>query len=239
VIEALLLDFDGLLYDTEGAVYGAWNALYARHGQELEIDLWVRESIGRPPGTSNFDPVLALQALVGRELDVEALRAEGEAVKRAQLPDRLMPGADALLSAARARGIRTAIVTSNHSTNVRRHLARAHTTFAFDALVSAEGDRDRGKPRPTLYLEALQVLGVAPERAVAFEDSPTGIAAAKAAGLLCVAVPNALTRGRPGVEAADLVLDSLEQVDLDRLSAGTYTAVASGDGRRRQSARAR
>jgi HAD superfamily hydrolase (TIGR01509 family) len=224
VIEALLLDFDGLLYGTEDAVYEGWNELYGRYGLQLDLDLWVRESIGRPPGASDFDPVLALQRLVGRELDVEALRREGEQAKRDQLPHELMAGADALLAQARARGLRTAIVTSNDSANVRRHLQRAGSTFAFDALVSAEGDGARGKPSPALYLEAVAVLGVDRSRAIAFEDSPNGIAAAKAAGLICVAVPNALTRGQPGVGEADLVLESLEQVDLDELERLTQPA---------------
>ncbi len=217
MLKALLLDFDGLLYDTEGAVYGAWNDLYVRYGHRLEIDLWVRESIGRPPGASDFDPVAHLQRLVGRELDPEAVRVAGDEGKRERLPDRLMPGADRLLQDARARGLRTAIVTSNHSENVRGHLARAGCTFSFDALVSAEGDGARGKPSPTLYLEALAVLGLAPEQAVALEDSPNGVAAAKAAGLTCIAVPNALTRGAAGLAAADLVLESLTQVNLDDL----------------------
>jgi HAD superfamily hydrolase (TIGR01509 family) len=217
VIEALLLDFDGLLYDTESAEYQAWNDLYARYGLELELGRWVREAIGRPPGTEGFDPVARLHELVGGELDVAALRTAGERGKRERLPHRLMPGAPELLDAARARALRTAIVTSNDSANVRRHLARAGCTFRFDALISAEGDRERGKPNPALYLEALTTFGLGPEQAVALEDSPNGIAAAKAAGLLCIAVPNAVTRGAAGLEAADVVLESLAQVDLDDL----------------------
>lgn len=218
MLEALLLDFDGLLYDTEGAVYDAWNYLYARYGRRLELDLWVRESIGRPPGASDFDPVAHLQQLVGGELDPEAVRLAGEEGQRERLPHRLMPGADELLQDARARGLRAVIVTSNHSENVRRHLARAGCTFSFDALVSAEGDGARGKPSPTLYREALALLDLVPRQAVALEDSPNGIAAAKAAGLTCIAVPNALTRGAAGLAAADLVLDSLTQVDLADLT---------------------
>lgn len=217
MIDALLLDFDGLLYDTEDAEYQAWNDLYARYGLQLDLGLFVRESIGRPPGASDFDPAVHLQQLVGAELDLAALRTAYEEDKRERLPHRLMPGAVELLDAARARRLRTAIVTSNDSANVRRHLARAECTFRFDALLSAEGDRERGKPNPALYLEALAALGLGPRQAVALEDSPHGIAAAKAAGLVCIAVPNAVTRGADGLQAADRLLDSLEQVDLDDL----------------------
>jgi HAD superfamily hydrolase (TIGR01509 family) len=224
MIEALLLDFDGLLYDTEGAEYQAWNDLYGRYGLELELGLFVRESIGRPPGASDFDPAFHLQQLAGGNLDVAALRVAYEEGKRQRLPDRLMPGALELLDAARVRGLHAAIVTSNHSANVRRHLARADCTFRFDALISAEGDRERGKPHPALYLEALTALGLGPEQAVALEDSPNGIAAAKAAGLVCIAVPNAVTRGADGLEAADVLLESLVEVDLDDLPRATQSA---------------
>jgi beta-phosphoglucomutase-like phosphatase (HAD superfamily) len=82
--------------------------------------------------------------------------------------------------------------------------------------VAADGDAARAKPRPTLYLEALDRLGVAAEEAVAFEDSPNGITAAKAARLFCVAVPNPTT-ATLDVTHADLVLRSLEDVPLEDL----------------------
>jgi HAD superfamily hydrolase (TIGR01509 family) len=218
VIEALLLDFDGLLYDTESAAYEAWNELYARHGVQLALDLWVRETIGRPPGTARFDPAAHLEQLAGVTLDASALGGARDDRKRALLPDQLMPGAAELLHGARARGLRTAIVTSNSRPNVLEHLARAGCAIRFDALVTADGDLARGKPNPVLYLEALELFGLQPAQAVAFEDSPTGIAAAKAAGLFCIAVPNDITRGAPGLEAADRILGSLAEVDLDALS---------------------
>jgi HAD superfamily hydrolase (TIGR01509 family) len=218
VIEALLLDFDGLLYDTETAAYGAWADVFARYGQELPMDVWVRDVMGRPPGSSGFDPAAYLAQATGLEIDRPAVLAEREFHKRDRLPRHLMAGAEALLRDAGARGLLTAIVTSNHHDHVREHLARAGSSHRFDALVSADGDLSRGKPNPALYLEALAALGLAPGKAVAFEDSPNGVAAAKAAGLTCVAVPNAITRGAPGLDAADRQLNSLADVDLDALT---------------------
>jgi HAD superfamily hydrolase (TIGR01509 family) len=217
VIEALLLDFDGLLYDTESASYEAWNEVFARYGERLALEVWVREAIGRPPGQSGFDPADQLEESVGRPLDRVGIAEARETSKQSLLPDRLIAGADELLQGARIRGLRTAIVTSNFTENVVGHLARAGCTFAFDAIITADGDPGRGKPSPTLYLEALAELQLTADQAVAFEDSPTGIAAAKAAGLFCIAVPNDITRGAPGVQAADRVLASLKEVDLDAL----------------------
>lgn len=220
VIAALLLDFDGLLYDTETAAYAVWTELYAAHGQQLELAQWVRESIGRPPGQATFDPRVQLQELTGETIAPAEVERFRERVRAQHLPDRLMPGAAALLDGARARGLRTAIVTSNFRANVEAHLARAGCAFPFDAIVTADGDPTRGKPRPDLYLEALATLGGLPAAdAIAFEDSPNGIAAAHAAGLRCVGVPNDITRGAPGLERADLTVDSLADVDLDTLAA--------------------
>ncbi len=98
------------------------------------------------------------------------------------------------------------------------HLSRLEQAVDWDAIVTAELDVSRAKPRPTLYLEALDLLGLAAGEAVAFEDSPNGIRAAKAAGIFVVAVPNTVTRDL-GLDEADLVLDSLAELPPDELLA--------------------
>src|SRR5712664_1370397 len=81
------------------------------------------------------------------------------------------------------------------------------STWAFDALCVPRSSR-AGQAVPHLYLRAIRDLGVAAREALAFEDSPNGIAAAKAAGFRCVAVPNAIT-STLDLSGADLRLDSL------------------------------
>ncbi len=214
MIAALLFDFDGLLYDSETSAYEVWRELYAEHGVPFPLALWQAEVMGRPPNTSSFDPLAHLGELTGAAPD-SGETLQRLARRRLQLfPDRLIVGASDLLAAARVHGVRTAIVSSNHRENVLAHLARAGVVPDFDAIITAEGDPERGKPNPTLYLEALTTLDVEVADAVAFEDSPNGIAAAKAAGLYTVAVPNELTRGAPGLEHADLTLESLAHFTL-------------------------
>jgi HAD superfamily hydrolase (TIGR01509 family) len=79
-------------------------------------------------------------------------------------------------------------------------------TDTFDAIVTSD-DVMHAKPAPDIYLEVCRRLGVAPGEAVALEDSAAGIAAAKAAGLTCIAVPQ---YAETDVSAADEVIDSLE-----------------------------
>jgi HAD superfamily hydrolase (TIGR01509 family) len=217
VIRALLLDFDGLLYDTESSAYGAWETVFAEHGVHLSLRTWVGEVIGRSPGSSSFDPISELERLSGHRVDRHAVLADRDARRQAMLPHKLMPGADALLAGAEAAGIKTAIVTSNSLVNVEGHLARADNTHRFDAIVCADGDPVRGKPNPTLYLEALERLGLDADEAIAFEDSPNGIVAAQAAGLYCIAVPSEITRGAPGLEAADRTIGSLTELRASEL----------------------
>jgi beta-phosphoglucomutase-like phosphatase (HAD superfamily) len=87
-------------------------------------------------------------------------------------------------------------------------LASAGLADAFDATVSSS-EVEHPKPAPDIYLRACELLGVAPAEAVALEDSPSGIAAAKAAGLACIAVPQFV---ETDVSAADEVVDSLEDL---------------------------
>jgi HAD superfamily hydrolase (TIGR01509 family) len=228
VIAALLFDFDGLLYDSETAAYEVWRELYAEHGVEFPLALWQREVMGRPPGTADFDPLTHLEQLAAPALDPDTTRHARALRRDALFPGQLLPGAAELLGRAHVAGIRTAIVSSNHRDRILEHLARAGAPADFDAIITADGDAARGKPSPALYLEALARLGVSARDAVAFEDSPNGVRSAKAAGLRVVAVPNWLTEGAVGLEAADVTLASLADFELADFEPGG--ASTDGDG---------
>ena len=85
-------------------------------------------------------------------------------------------------------------------------------------MIRASDDVKRTKPDPELYLSACQGLGVPASQAIALEDSPNGVAAAKNAGMYVVAIPNILTRRLP-LEQADLRLKTLEDMKLESLLA--------------------
>ena len=212
-VRGLLFDFDGLIVDTETPSMASWQELYREHGHELPLEQWMTlvGTIGAP-----FDPYTHLEELAG-PLDRETVlqRRRDHELSLTDVED-LRPGILEYLEDARALGLKTAIVSSSTKDWINRHLARLERAEHFEAIVAADHDVSRAKPAPTLYLEALDRLELGPEEAIAFEDSPNGIKAAKAAGIFCVAVPNGVT-ATLGLDEADLVLDSLADLPLRAL----------------------
>jgi beta-phosphoglucomutase-like phosphatase (HAD superfamily) len=213
-IRGLLFDFDGLLVDTETPSRLAYEDLYREHGHELPLEKWATlvGTIG-----AEFDPDAHLEQLVGRPLNRDQLTTWRRA-REDELCDLedFRPGIEDYLAEAERLSLSTAIVSSSTSEWIARHLARLDRVNGWDAIVAADGDVERAKPQPTLYLEALATLGLQPHEAIAFEDSLNGIRAATAAGLFVVAVPNPITETF-ALDEADLVLGSLEQLSLEDL----------------------
>jgi HAD superfamily hydrolase (TIGR01509 family) len=211
-IRALLFDFDGLIVDTETPSFASWQEVYREHGQKLPLERWAA-IVGTIGG---FEPLDYLEELHG-PVDREAVQARRDEHEISLLEiEELRPGVLEYLEEAQRVGLKTAIVSSSTQQWVSRHLARLEQAEHFDEIVTADLDQARAKPRPTLYLEALKRLGVSANEAIAFEDSPNGVTAAKAAGIFTVAVPNGVTESL-GLDEADLVLESLAELSLREL----------------------
>jgi HAD superfamily hydrolase (TIGR01509 family) len=208
VIRAVVFDFDGLILDTETSIFRAWQECYAAHGAEpLSIDEWSAE-IGTVRG---LDLVGELRSRAGA---VDDALLEARITRRDALLEleQVRPGIIDWLDAAEARGLRIAIASSSEPSWVEPHLVRLDLRQRFEAIL-CRTDSLPPKPAPDLYLAACAALDVDPAEALAVEDSPHGIAAAKGAGLRCVAVPNPITE-HLDLSAADLVLDSLASMSL-------------------------
>jgi HAD superfamily hydrolase (TIGR01509 family) len=206
---AVVLDFDGLILDTETPIFEAWRTVYDRRGQELGLEVW-QHSLGTHGG---FDPYAHLGSLLGETLPHDALLEEVQALNRAACDAQpLLPGVEDLLRDARGLGLGTAVASSSTRGWVLGWLSRHAIRGLFDVLCGRE-DVAQVKPAPDLFLLAAVRLGVPPGGCVVFEDSPNGMRAARAAGMLCVAVPNTLTR-ELALPDPDLVVSSLAEVPL-------------------------
>jgi HAD superfamily hydrolase (TIGR01509 family) len=213
-IQALIFDFDGLIVDTETPEFNAWHSIFTAHGCELPLATWAL-NIGTH-GAIDIYEVLA-QA-TGQPVDRTAIRQAVRAHYATNTNGQtLLPGVRAYLDAAHQAGIRLAIASSSKHEWVDKHLAEQGIFDYFHAVVCAN-DVEEVKPHPALYLLALERLGVPASAAVAFEDSPNGILAAKAAGIYCIAVPNSITCNLP-LDQADLHLTSLASLPLAELLA--------------------
>jgi HAD superfamily hydrolase (TIGR01509 family) len=213
VIKALILDFDGLILDTEEPVFQSWRELFQSFGVNLPLEAWAG-FVGMSAGTFSFFDYL--EDRLDRPVDRLAL-APGREARELELIDQkpVMPGVMAYLDRARQLGLRMGVASSSSRRWVTGHLERLGLLERFSVIRAAE-DVPHTKPDPALYLAVLDGLGVSPEYAIAFEDSPNGVLAARRAGLFCVAVPNPITR-RLNLDRADLLLNSLEDLSLDEL----------------------
>jgi HAD superfamily hydrolase (TIGR01509 family) len=211
-IAALIFDFDGLIVDSESPGFQAWSEVYATHGCSLPFDKY-SACIGTIGG---FDLHAYLEEQSGRSL----VRADLERACTARWLELvktqpMLPGVAGCVASAKQRGLKLAIASSSTLQWVTHNLRRFALIDQFDAVCTRDYV-SAVKPDPALYLLALEKLGVKADEAIAFEDSPNGILAAKRAGIYCVAIPNPLTEDLP-LELADLRLRSLEEFDIDNV----------------------
>jgi sugar-phosphatase len=214
VIDAVVFDMDGLLIDSEPLWQEAEIEVFARVGIALDRELCLRTR-GR-----KIDEVVDYW-YARRPWRTPSRRALRDAVVErvgglVRERGRAKPGVEHALDFFGARGLPLAIASSSPHQLIEAVLAKLGIGARFRARHSGE-DEVRGKPDPAIFLGAARKLGVPAGRCLAFEDSPSGVLSAKAAGMRCVAVPDRagvaperLPAERAGLAArADLVIDSL------------------------------
>jgi HAD superfamily hydrolase (TIGR01509 family) len=212
MIRAIVFDFDGLILDTEEPVYRSWLEVYEAHGEELPFERWV-QIVGST--TVGFHPQHHLEERLGRSLPKEVLDRRIGRRTELILAQKLLPGVVQHIESAKAMGLKLGVASSSTADWVRGHLARLGILERFDCM-RCRDDVANAKPEPDLYLAVLECLGALASEAIAIEDSPNGVMAAKRAGMRCVAIPNSIT-ARLDLGQADLLLGSLAEVTLAEL----------------------
>lgn len=175
----VLFDFDGVCADTEPFGLEIDRKAFAAFGIEA-----TDEELQSLVGTTGIESVPAVFAAHGMKVSAKKYfkrRGDNSWIYR-EAPIEASPGVCELLGRLHSQGIRTGLVSTTSSMEILFALNRLGLASCFDTIVT--GDLvARRKPDPTPYLEALRYLGADATGAVAIEDSPTGIASAKAAGL--------------------------------------------------------
>lgn len=208
MIEAVIFDMDGLLINSEPV----WREVEISLFEELGISLTdeqAAETMGKRADEvvgywyerfpwETPDPAEVSEELIDRMVGEVAVR------------DIALPGVPEAFDAAEAAGLPTAIASSSPTRLIRAAIGPLEIEHRLQVIRSAENE-PFGKPHPGVYQKTAEQLGVAPTRCLALEDSVNGVRAAKAAGMLCLAIPEEIMRGHRDYHIADKILGSLTE----------------------------
>ena len=217
--KALIFDFDGLILDTETPEVVVWEKIYSDHGLDFPLDSW--STIIGGDGSSTFDAAAHLAGAVAGAVGADSLRRQHRTLSDAlTLTQPLLPGVMGALDQARRLGLRLAVASSSPHAWVDSHLGRLRLRDRFEVVVCSDDvPPGRVKPNPELFLKALEMLKIPADQAIALEDSPNGVRAARAAGVYTIAIPNPVTHGLV-FDGENLRLSSLSELRLGELVSG-------------------
>lgn len=202
---AVVFDLDGVLVDSE-AIWAAAEGLTVEGLRGEYTPAVARQLYGR----GHRDGGAILAGLFGGDADAVADSLLAHALDGFRAGVLMLPGARELVASLRG-AVPVAVASNSVRPIVETALAAGGLADSFDAVICGD-DVARPKPAPDIYLAACRALGVAPVDALAIEDSPVGVAAARAAGLFVVGVPSMAGVTLPD---ASLVLASLAELQLD------------------------
>jgi beta-phosphoglucomutase family hydrolase len=207
-IRAVIWDMDGVIADSGPYHLAAWQEIFGRRG--------VKFTAGDFQHSFGLRNDNIIRNTLGKEItqdEVETIAVEKEETFRRLAGGRIkpLPGALRLLKLLKKEGFRMAIASSTPAENIELVTGSLGIADYFRVIVNGH-DVTEGKPDPRVFLLAAQRLGVKPEHCLVIEDAMAGVAAAKKAGMACLAVTN--THSRQKLKEADLIVDTLEKVTL-------------------------
>jgi len=205
---AVIFDLDGTLVDTETLLEESNKQLCAKYGKTYDPPAFRARAMAHPEPeyTALLKEVCglpgAVEELVKERRDFYFKAQDERGIK-------FKPGAEKLLQALKARGLRLALATSSDRIMLNRVLEKMSLTKTFDVVVDAS-QIAHGKPAPDIYLETARQLKVKPAECMAIDDAPSGIVSAKAAGMYVIGLLD--RRYAKELPGADRVVESLEEV---------------------------
>ena len=184
--KAVVFDNDGLVLDSEEVWTRGEQVLYARRGLEFTIE-HKQELVGQNAAAAG----LILERRLGERGRAAEIIAELDEIVMEELAKGVepMPGAVEVLEAVGSLGLPRGLVSNSPRAFIELALETTGLHEHFDITLSAH-EVAAPKPAPDPYIEACQRLGVDPAEAIALEDSPTGVAAARAAGMTVIGIPS-------------------------------------------------
>jgi HAD superfamily hydrolase (TIGR01509 family) len=217
-LAGVIFDMDGVIVDSEPLSMRTIAEMAAERGVQLEPAL-----LHELTGVSMDRVMEAVGARLGDGLDPAALRRDYDAryLPRLRASAAPTPGLERLIAGLAAAGVPMALASASTLAEIGAVTGALGLGGVLRGVASGE-EVTHSKPAPDVYLLAVERLGAGPAGVVAIEDSATGVAAAVAAGLVCVAIRTAVTHAHDFGQAA-LIVSSLEELDvraLERLVPG-------------------
>ena len=214
MISAVIFDMDGLLIDSEPFWRRAQKYSFATVGLDLNEDD-MRHTMGRRidevvehwwhekpwQGATRQD----IEALIVDKV-IELVNTEGVA----------MPGVMSTLELLKEKKLPMAIASSSSVEIIDAVVTTLNIKNYFDYIYSAQHET-HGKPHPGVFISTAHELNIPPHRCLVFEDSPSGVLAAKAAKMVCIAVPAPENINNKVINIADKLLGSLDEFSLELL----------------------
>lgn len=184
---AIILDLDGVICDTAHFHFLAWHRLAAEYGYEL-----THADNEQLKGVSRADSLTFILGLANKTLSPEQFQEDLHRKNEWYLelvkdmgPLDVLPGVPSFFAEVTARKIPLALGSASKNANMV--LTRVGLIHAFNAIVDAS-QVTHGKPHPETFLKAADLLGIAPEKCLVFEDSAAGVQAAIAGGMNAIGI---------------------------------------------------
>jgi HAD superfamily hydrolase (TIGR01509 family) len=215
-LAAVVFDFDGIIMDSETPEFESHRRVFEQYGASLTAGEWC-DQVGIWNDAQDERWFGELCRRCSSAPDAGTFVAEKRRIFEEVAPREPMRGVRELVAALTSAGIPAAIASSSSTAWVGSAIHRVGMAGQFAAVVTGD-DVVRRKPAPDVYLEAARRLGVNPSRVVAIEDSAPGVTAARAAGMMTVAIPHWLTRGHD-LAGADLHVAHAGELTVARLAA--------------------
>jgi len=210
MIKAVIFDLDGLLIDSEPL----WQEAEIEIFQQVNIKLTNKLCL-QTKGL-RIDQVVEywFQKFPWNNLSKKAVEdlIVSKVIELVESKGKALPGVKQVISFVQQKPVKIALASSSSSKIIKAALKKLGLSKLFSQIYSAESE-PLGKPHPGVYLTTAHKLGVRPQECLAIEDSLNGVLSAKAAQMICLAIPESSQRKNSRFDIADLQLESLVDVN--------------------------